>query len=259
MEALFQAYALIFGLLIGSFLNVVILRLPVQKNLVSVRSGCPKCGTQLKWYHNIPVLSFLFLRGKCGFCGERISWRYPLIEILTGLVAFWLFPSVPTIEALGFYSFYFFIACIFICHFFIDLDHHLLLDSLNLYLLAIILPYAIIMHHWSFWLIGGAIGFGAPLLVTWLFYKLRGQVGLGGGDIKLYGILGLLLGPTSIIFTIFLSCFVGAILGLSMIAMKKMNKDNPMAFGPAILLVATFQIYFPTLASALQSWMFGMP
>lgn len=259
MEPLFQVYAFIFGLLIGSFLNVVILRLPLQKNLVSVRSACPKCGTQLRWYHNIPVFSFLFLRGKCGFCGERISWRYPLIELLTGLVAFWLFPHDVNIESLGFYSFYFFIACIFICHFFIDLDHHLLLDSLNLYLLAIILPFAIIMTHWSFWLIGGVLGFGAPLLVTWLFYKLRGQVGLGGGDIKLYGILGLLLGPTGIIFTIFLSCFVGAIIGLGMIASKKMSKDHPMAFGPAILLVATFQIYFPDLASTLRGFIFGMP
>lgn len=256
MSSLYSLYAFIFGCLVGSFLNVVILRLPAGKDLVYVRSGCPSCGNQLKWFHNIPVISFLFLRGKCAFCGGRISWRYPLIELLTGLVALWLFPLSTDSYSLGIFAFQFILACIFICHFFIDLDHHLLLDSLNLYLLAAILPYSLLHYHWSYGLIGGAIGFGAPLLVTWLFYKIRGQVGLGGGDIKLYGILGILLGPAGIVFTIFLSCFVGALLGLGLIALKKTTKDRPMAFGPAIILVATFQIYFPKYAHILQSWLF---
>lgn len=259
MEILFLIYAFVFGIMIGSFLNVVILRLPKKEDLVKKRSYCPACGNQLRWYHNVPLVSYIFLKGKCGFCGHRISWRYPLIELLTGLVAIWLLPAELNLESLGFFLFYFAIACIFISHFFIDLDHHLLLDSLNLYLLAIILPYAVIMHQWQFWLIGAALGFGAPLLVTWIFYKIRGQIGLGGGDIKLYGILGLLLGPTGIMFTIFLSCFVGAVLGLILIAMKKMNKDHPMAFGPAILLVASFQIFLPEIALKLQSLFFGLP
>lgn len=256
MNTLYSIYATIFGCLIGSFLNVVILRLPLKKDLVAARSGCPQCGTQLKWFHNIPVLSFLFLRGKCAFCGGRISWRYPLIEILTGLVAFWLFPENPDLLNLGYFVFHFTVACIFICHFFIDLDHHLLLDSLNLYLLACMAPYAFLHHAWPYWLSGGLLGFGGPLLVTWLFYKIRGQVGLGGGDIKLFGILGLILGPTGIVFNIFLSCFIGAILGLTMIASKKMSKEKPIAFGPSILIVATLQIYFPELSAQIQSWLF---
>jgi leader peptidase (prepilin peptidase)/N-methyltransferase len=95
-----------------------------------------------------------------------------------------------------------------------------------------------------------------PLLVTWGFYKIRGQVGLGGGDIKLFGILGIFLGPTGILFTIFFSCFVGAVVGLVMIYFKKLTKDKPMAFGPAILLVAAFQIFFPRYALEFQSWLF---
>ena len=256
METLYSVYAFIFGCLIGSFLNVVILRLPLQKNLVSERSVCPKCGTQLKWYHNIPFISFIFLRGKCAFCGESISWRYPLIELLTGLVSFWLLPTHLTAQSFGFYLYFFTLACVFICHFFIDLDHQLLLDKLNIYLLVLILPYSILNFHWIQWVLGGVLGFGVPLLVTWLFYKIRGQVGLGGGDIKLFGILGLLLGPTGIFFTIFLSCFVGAIIGLIMIASKKMSKENPMPFGPSILLVASFQIFFPEIANILQTWFF---
>lgn len=256
METLFSVYAFIFGCLAGSFLNVVILRLPVKKDLVMTRSNCPKCHQQLKWCHNIPVISFLFLRGRCAFCGTRISWRYPLIELFTGLTALWLFPGDTHLYSLGIFTFQFVIACVFICHFFIDLDHHLLLDSLNLYLLAAMLAFSVIFLPWQYSLIGAAIGFGAPLLVTWVFYKIKGQVGLGGGDIKLYGILGIYLGPAGIIFTIFLSCFVGAIAGITLIALKKTTKDKPMAFGPAILLVAAFQIFFPQYATFLQSWLF---
>lgn len=256
MDNLFSVYAFIFGCLIGSFLNVVILRMPIEKNLVSDRSACPKCGTQLKWYHNIPIFSFLFLKGKCGFCQARISWRYPLIELLTGLISFWLLPDHLSIENFGFYLFFFSIACIFICHFFIDIDHQLLLDKLNIYLLILIIPYSVFHFHWIHWLLGGVLGFLVPLFVTWLFYKVRGQVGLGGGDIKLFGILGIMLGPMGIFFTIFLSCFVGAIIGLTMIATKKLSKENPLPFGPSILIVASFQIFFPETAHIVQSWFF---
>jgi leader peptidase (prepilin peptidase)/N-methyltransferase len=256
MENLFFFFFFIFGCLIGSFLNVVILRLPAEKNLVTDRSACPKCGTQLKWFHNIPIFSFVFLRGKCGFCGTRISWRYPLIELLTGFISFWLFPEFPTLQNIGPYFFFFAIACVFICHFFIDLDHQLLLDKLNIYLLVLIIPYSFFNFQWMHGLLGGALGFGVPLFVTWLFYKIRGQVGLGGGDIKLFGILGILLGPMGIFFTIFLSCFVGALVGLLLIVFKKMSKDKPMPFGPSILIVATFQIFFSETASLVQSWFF---
>jgi leader peptidase (prepilin peptidase)/N-methyltransferase len=258
MQSLFSFYSFVFGLMIGSFLNVVILRLPQRKDLTFTRSACPKCDAQLKWYHNIPFFSFLFLKGKCAFCKMPISWRYPLIEIMTGLISFWLFPNVfLNLETIGFYLFNFVIACVFICHFFIDLDHQLLLDKLNIYLLLLILPFSAFHFPWSFWTLGGAIGFLMPLVVTWAFYKIRGQVGLGGGDIKLFGILGILLGPTGILFTIFFSCFVGAVIGLIMIYFKKLSKDRPMAFGPAILLVAAFQIYFPKYAMLFQSWFFN--
>lgn len=256
MENLYFIYAFIFGCLIGSFLNVVILRMPVEKNLVSERSACPKCGAQLKWYHNIPVVSFIALKGKCGFCGARISWRYPLIEVFTGLIAFWLIPLNPNMQNIGPFFFYFSIACVFICHFFIDLDHKLLLDKLNIYLLLLIIPFSFLNFHWVHGLLGGFFGFGVPLLVTWLFYKLRGQIGLGGGDIKLFGILGILLGPLGVFFTIFMSCFLGAIFGIALILFKKMAKENPIPFGPYILIVASFQIFFPEYAQYLQSLFF---
>lgn len=256
MNELFSFYALVVGLIFGSFLNVVILRLPLKKDLVRARSACPYCGSQLRWYHNIPVFSFLFLKGRCGFCGGKIAWRYPLVELLTGLIAYFLFPDRIDPASLALFAFQFTVACIFICHFFIDLDHQLLLDSLNLYLLAVVLPFVLFTYHWNYWLLGGLVGFGGTLLVTWLFYKIRGQIGLGGGDIKLYGILGLLFGPSGIAFHIFLSCFVGALVGLTLIALKRTTKDKPLPFGPSILLVASFQIYFPELAHRLQLLLF---
>lgn len=258
MHTLYQIYAFIFGSMIGSFLNVVILRLPLGKDIVYDGSHCPECKTKLKPYHNVPILSFLFLRGKCAFCGTRISWRYPLIETLTGLISLWLLPESINVDTMAIFFFQFALASVFICHFFIDLDHHLLLDKLNIYLLILIVPYVFFYHVWVTSLIGGVIGFGGPLLVTWLFYKIRGQVGLGGGDIKLFGILGLLLGPTGVMLNIFASCFVGAIVGLVFIALNKMHKDKPMPFGPFIILVASFQIFFPEAANTLQRLMFGM-
>ena len=131
-----------------------------------------------------------------------------------------------------------------------------MLDSLNIYLLVLILSYSAFNFPWTYWLIGGTIGFCAPLAVTWLFYKLRGQIGLGGGDIKLFGILGLYFGPVGIIFCIFLSCFLGALIGLTLIGIGKLTKEKPMAFGPAILIVAAFQIFFPRIAQDLQSYFF---
>jgi len=256
MQILFEIYSFLFGLLIGSFLNVVIYRLPLKKDLVFTRSNCPVCGHQLKWYHNIPLLSFIFLKGKCAFCSTRIPWRYPLVELMTGLISFWLFPHDINEVSVGFYFFYFAIACSFVCHFFIDLDHQLLMDKINIYLVALILPFSVISFEWPYWVSGGVFGFSVPFFVTWLFYKIKGQVGLGGGDIKLFGILGLLLGPTGIFFTIFFSCFVGALVGVALILSNKMSKDKPMPFGPLIILVASFQIFFQKQAAVLQSWFF---
>lgn len=256
MDILFKIYAFIFGSFIGSFLNVVIYRLPLKKSLVSPRSSCPHCGYMIPWYMNIPILGYVFLLGKCFQCKKPINFRYPLIELLMGVTALYLLPSDLNPLSLFEFVFLFSIFSILVCHFFIDLDHFLLLDSLNLYLLALIVPYVIFFHHYKYWLIGGAIGFLMPMFVTWAFYKIRGKIGLGGGDIKLWGIFGLYLGPQGVIMNIFLSCFVGALVGLALMLIKKMNKDTPLPFGPFIIIVGVVQIFFPDLLSNLNSLLF---
>ena len=242
-----QTLIFIFGSLIGSFLNVVIHRLPLNQSVVTPRSRCPKCNHLIRWYENFPVLSYILLRGKCSACKTKISIRYPLVEILVGTFALNLFPDVINHNSLVIFAYFFSVSCILLSHLLIDLDHQILPDKINIYFLLITLPYVFTNYDLYFWLVGGIIGFFFPLLVTWLFYKIRGQIGLGGGDIKLFGILGLLLGPFGIVHNIFMSCMFGSIIGIILILSKKMNKETPLAFGPYIIVVAALQIFLPEI------------
>lgn len=252
-----QTFIFILGALIGSFLNVVIHRMPRDLSVVRPRSSCTNCGHMIKWHENIPVISFLLLKGRCGQCDASISWRYPLIELLTGVIALLLFPSDIPLTQLGHLEIFnfvvkFSIAAVFLAHFLIDIEHQILPDKLNLYLLAVALPYAIISFPFTHWLVGGLLGFFGPYLVTLAFYKLRGQIGLGGGDIKLFGILGVLLGPVGVMNTIFMSSLVGSLVGIGLIVFKKMKKDTALAFGPYIIIVAAIQIFFPQVFATIN-------
>lgn len=242
----------IFGLLIGSFLNVVIYRLPRKMSIVTPRSKCPSCGHVVSWYENIPVISYIFLKGKCSECGIKISKQYPLVEMSMGIAAFLLAPADLSFPSISLFIFNFSIISVFLAHILIDLEHHLLLDKLNIYLLLIILPYAIMNYDLFYWLVGGLIGFLGPYLVSEVYFKLRGIDGLGGGDIKLYGILGIILGPLGIVQNIFLSCAFGAIVGLSLIILKKMQRTTHYAFGPFIIVIAFLQIYFPKIVEFIN-------
>jgi len=237
--------SLLYGLLIGSFLNVVIYRLPLGKSVVRPRSTCPQCGHQIHWYENIPVMSYIFLRGKCSNCHANIPLRYPLIELLIGAFFYARFPI--SLDAMFIYSYILEISlfCIFVSIFFIDLDHHIIPDSLNIILGIIFFSNAVIQDRIPVSLMGGAVAFAFTFGFTYLFYKLRGVIGLGGGDIKLFTALGLQLGVQGIIYNIFLSCFVGALVGLILLTLKKISSDRPFAFGPSIICVSTLQILFP--------------
>jgi leader peptidase (prepilin peptidase)/N-methyltransferase len=173
-----------------------------------------------------------------------------------GLIAFLLAPKFPDHQNITTFIFYFSIAAVFMAHILIDLEHHLLFDKLNIYLLLVITPYAILNYAPMYWLLGGLIGFLGPLGISILFYKFKNQEGLGGGDIKLFGILGIILGPIGILNNIFMSCTLGAVVGVVLIALKKMEKDTAFAFGPFILIVATIQIYFPSVVELINPFSF---
>jgi prepilin signal peptidase PulO-like enzyme (type II secretory pathway) len=252
----FRIFAGVFGLLIGSFLNAVIYRMPREISIGAPRSKCPHCQNIIKWYQNVPVFSFLFLRGKCGSCRKKISWRYPMIEIITAILSYGIFPETINQTSLIYYFFFFSIFCCFLVHFFIDLDFQILPDSINLYLAAVFLAFAIFHHPWKFYVFGSLLGFGFPLAITWIFYKIRGQVGLGGGDIKLWGALGIYLGMIGVIQNIFLSCMLGSIVGIGLMIIGKMKREQPMPFGPFIIVVSFFQIFFPdTYQIFFNNWL----
>ena len=246
----------LFGIIVGSFLNVLIFRLPQQKSIVFPRSSCPKCDNLIPWYFNIPVLGYLFLMGKCKYCSEKISVQYPIVELATGIVSILLMPKVSSLQGLTNYAFYFSTFCVFICHFIIDLKHKILPNVLNIYLGFLFFTYSFFYFPWTYWGMGFLLGGLFPLAVTGVFYLIKGQMGLGMGDIKLFAVLGIYLGPAGILHNIFLSCFLGAIVGILLILLNKMDKNNPIPFGPYIILVAVIQIFFTSSYKTFISLLF---
>ena len=187
-------FAGLFGICIGSFLNVVIYRVPNGMSVAFPGSHCPKCGYQLKWYDNIPVLSYLMLGGKCRGCKERISPRYATVELANMLL--WLLSVALFWErSIVFACVAAFASSLMICVFYIDIDHKLVFDRFVIMIgvLGIVAVFFDPIYSWHSHLIGGVAGFVTFYLIAWGFEKLRGVEGLGGGDIKLTAVCGLLL------------------------------------------------------------------
>lgn len=247
----------IFGLLIGSFLNVIIYRLPRLMNITWVRSSCTRCGKTILWYENIPVVSYLFLLGKCSVCKNSIPLRYPIVELVTGLAAWFLAPESMDGLTLGYFLFYFAVFCSLLALFVIDLQHQILPDGLNLFLALCFALYAYFHYPWTYPVLGGLIGYCLPYFITWLFYVWRGVIGLGGGDIKLFGALGLYLGPAGVIHNMVFSCGLGAILGGGLLLCRIIKRDQPIPFGPFIIIIAMVQIYFPQYFHKIMTYIFG--
>ena len=257
---LFLTGVFVFGLLIGSFLNVVILRLPARleydwrsqcKELLEIenaaeqgkpppdlmwsRSQCPKCGHFIKAHENIPLLSYLFLRGRCSSCRTQISARYPIIEATTAtlflLLAIHFGPSLQTLAAIV-------LTAILIALTGIDIDHQLLPDDLTLFLLWCGLfasLFGVFTDPVSS-IIGALAGYLSLWLIYHLFRLLTGKEGMGYGDFKLLAALGAWLGWQMLPLIIFLSSLVGAVIGLIMIGLKRHKSSQPMPFGPFIAL-----------------------
>ncbi len=258
------AGGIVLGLLVGSFLNVVIYRLPIMMerdwrqqcrelfddasaadqptnedtafNLFTPRSRCPACETQIKAWQNIPVISWLLLRGHCAACKTPISGRYPLIELLTGLLSgamVWHFGTgVAGLAAL------LFIWCL-IALTVIDLDHQLLPDSITYLLLwsglllsAIGPAYDLPLPDLRSSVLGAAAGYLSLWSIYWLFKLATGKEGMGYGDFKLLAALGAWLGYQQLPVVILLSAAVGAITGLAMIAVLGRDRQIPIPFGP---------------------------
>lgn len=221
---------LLFGLIWGSFLNVVIYRLPRGMNLVKPSSSCPHCQQKIKPYHNIPVFSYLLLRGKCCYCGAKISIIYPLVEILTPLSFILLYFHYGL-------SFYFLCSSLFTSFLivlgFIDFSHQILPDELTLPGLALALIYSFFRKDMSFWqsLLGAVVGAGFLFLVYGAYYLLRKKEGMGMGDVTMMLFIGAYLGWRQTFFTLILASFCGAILGVFLILFQKKDTQFALPFG----------------------------
>ena len=238
------AAAFVFGSIIGSFLNVVILRLPdPAASIAFPPSHCPKCKNPLHWYENIPILSYLALAGRCSHCKVTISPQYPIVELLTGLLAVAVVASFGlTLTALGFFLFCGALVTII----WIDLHHQIIPDVISLPGIIFGFAFSFVSSFvtWQESLIGLVAGGGIFYAVSYSYYLLRRQEGLGGGDIKLLAMLGAFLGWQSLLFIIFASSVTGTIAGLFAMRSQKKGGSTRIPFGPFLAVSGLFYLFF---------------
>ena len=234
----------ILGLCIGSFLNVCIYRLPASTSIVDPpRSICPNCNSPIPFNDNIPVLSYLCLKGRCRYCNTRISFRYPLVEFITGIAAVNVFFMWGvTLEGLIYFVF---ISSLIVITF-IDMDHKIIPDIITLpgILLGLVASFALPAMTFKASLLGLLIGGGSLLCVAWVYTLITGKDGMGGGDIKLLGMMGTIVGWKGVIFTIFVSSMAGTCVGMIMILVKGKNMKFAIPFGPFLSIGAISYIFF---------------
>ena len=258
----------IFGITIGSFLNVVIYRLKSNKSIIKNRSHCLFCNKKLDWFELIPIISFIIQKGKCRQCKKKISWQYPLVEVFTGVIFVLIFnffgQGPPTGEAGGqaiFNTcFLLLISCLLIVVFVYDLKHYLILDKI-IYLTIIIVFLYQLFNVWDFgnWNLSGAwsLIFGALLGGAFfgiIVFVSRGHW-MGIGDIKLGFLMGLFLGFNLLLVALFVAFLSGAIISAILLALKKKKLKSEIPFGP-FLVGATFISLF--WGGFLSNWYFNL-
>jgi leader peptidase (prepilin peptidase)/N-methyltransferase len=223
-------FIVLFGLAWGSFLNVVIYRLPREISLIRPPSSCPHCQKRIKYYDNIPLISFLLLRGKCRYCQQKISITYPLVEFLTSL-SFVLLYSYYSL------SFFFFASCLFasalIVLSFIDFYYQILPDEITLPGLALALVYSLFRKDLNLTqaLVGAVVGAGFLLFIYGAYYLLRKKEGLGMGDVTMMLMIGAYLGWRQAFFTLILASLAGALVGIFFILFRKKDLQYSLPFG----------------------------
>lgn len=237
--------SIIVGLIVGSFINVVVVRLPKQQSLVRPGSHCTNCQTPIRWWDNIPVLSYFLLRGKCRSCHQVISVRYPVIELLTALLFLTVeirFGWSPVV----FLRDWPFVA-ILLAVTFIDLEHRIIPDPLSLGGLALGLAtsWMVADPGWILSISGALLGFVLFFGLAWVYEKLSGRSGLGGGDIKLLAMVGAFLGPNGVFITILISSVFGSMVGIgwALTTEKKQWLRVSIPYGP-FLVVGALCYYF---------------
>ncbi len=236
-------YSILFGLALGSFINVCIYRIPLKKSIISPPSTCPKCGQRIKFYDNIPLISYILLLGKCRHCHDRIPLTYPAVELLIGVMSLALFIRYGL--SIHYILFLLFVSAL-IAISFIDFRHKIIPDVLSLpgivagFLISF-LPGTI---TWLDSLIGILSGGGALFLVGFVYKILTGREGMGGGDVKLLAMIGAWMGWISLPFIVLISSLTGAVIGFAFIILSGKGLRFRIPFGPFLSLGALLYFFF---------------
>jgi len=235
--------SIIFGAIVGSFLNVCICRLPRGESIITPGSHCPHCQTPIRFYDNIPLVSYLFLGGKCRYCKGNISFQYPLVEGITALSSFLLFVRFGLSWS---YLFYFIFVAGLIVITGIDLFHQIIPDVISLPGIGLGLLASLIIPHLTFLnsLMGILLGGGSLFLVATLYQWLFKREGMGGGDVKLLAMIGAFLGWKAVILTILLSSLIGSISGVIIMVLKGKDFKYAIPFGPFLSLGAAISLFY---------------
>jgi len=246
-------FATILGLCVGSFLNVVIARMPVGRSIAHPGSACPGCGTSIAWYDNLPVVSFALLGGRCRSCRGAISWRYPVVELACGLLfalAYLRFDSgVALLAALVLLAGLVAITAI-------DLDHQIIPDALSLPGIALGILFSLAPGGigWGHSLLGVVIGGGVFLVIIVASTLVIGQPGMGVGDVKLGAMLGAFLGWKLTLLSILLSVLLGGPLAATLLATGRKGRKDPIPFGPFLALGGLISLFW---GDAVLTWYFS--
>lgn len=248
----------VFGLAIGSFLNVCIFRIPEGTFWKSWRSVCRSCGEKIPSYLNIPVLSFIILRGKSRCCHKKLSWQYPIVELAAAFILayiYWRFPFLTQYDGrfeidyrqfLRFSHASIFSLLLVVCAV-IDMRHMIIPDVIDLPMIALT-PFVVYLHpdlDWKSALIGVLVGGGSLYLIAWIYWLIRKEVGLGMGDVKLLAAIGGWLGYQSIFPVIVYGSVLGSFFGLGAILIsRKMSWKSAIPFGPFLAIGAIIHLLF---------------
>ncbi len=239
----FSVIFFILGLLIGSFINVCIYRLPKKESIVAPRSYCPSCQHPVRSYDNIPVLSFLLLRGRCRDCHAVISWQYPAVELVHAVGYLLIFNQFGlSIETLVYAIFFSALLTITV----IDLYHQIIPDSISLpgIVIGLLAASTVLSTGPKDAVIGLLLGGGLFYAIAILSVVLLKKEGMGGGDIKLVAMIGALLGWQKVILVVFLASVIGSIIGIVLIATRLRGRQDPIPFGPFLAMGAIIAVFF---------------
>ncbi|MEN8140316.1 MAG: prepilin peptidase [Thermodesulfobacteriota bacterium] len=249
-------FAFVLGALVGSFLNVVILRLPAKgSSIVFPASHCPHCQTPLAWFDNIPVLSFLILKGRCRSCHASISWQYPLVEMAMALLSLALayrFGLGP-----AFFIYFVYVAAL-LAIIVIDLYHQIIPDVISLpgIILGLAASFALPGLNWLASLLGILIGGGIFYAIALGYYLITKRQGMGGGDIKLLAMIGAFQGWQAIPFVIFASSLLGTFIGLGAMIKQGKGGQTKIPYGPFLASAALLYLFFsPAIDQALLTYL----